>query len=70
MSQGKDTLAIRVPSHPVALDLLEKISIPILAPSANKSGGVSPTSAQHVKEDFGPNFQGNGWKIDTKLDYG
>ncbi len=70
LSQGKDTLAIRVPSHPVALDLLEKISIPILAPSANKSGRVSPTSAQHVKEDFGPNFQGKGWKLDNILDYG
>ena len=70
LSQGKSTLAIRVPSHPVALDLLEKINIPILAPSANKSGGVSPTSAQHSKDDFGPEFEGLGWKLEKVLDYG
>ena len=40
LSQGKSTIAIRVPSHPVARDLLEQLKIPILAPSANKSGGV------------------------------
>ena len=70
LSQGKSTLAMRVPSHPVALDLLEKISIPVLAPSANKSGGVSPTSAQHSKDDFGPEFEGPGWKLEKILDYG
>ena len=47
----------------------KKISIPILAPSANKSGGVSPTSAQHVKEDFSPNFKGKGWRLNKILDY-
>ena len=70
LSQGISTLALRVPSHPVALDLLEKVKIPILAPSANKSGGVSPTSASHVKEDFGPNFKGKGWELESILDYG
>ena len=70
LSQGKSSLAIRVPSHPVALDLLEKIRIPVLAPSANKSGGVSPTSAQHSKNDFGPEFEGQGWKLERILDYG
>ena len=70
LSQGKSSLAIRVPSHPVALDLLEKITIPVLAPSANKSGGVSPTSAQHSKDDFGPEFKGPGWKLEKILDYG
>ena len=58
LSQGKSTIAIRVPSHPVARDLLEQIKIPILAPSANKSGGVSPTEINHVKDDFGPKFKG------------
>ena len=49
LSRGKNTLAVRIPSHPVALDLISKCETPILAPSANKSGGVSPTSAEHVK---------------------
>ena len=70
LSQGKSTLAIRVPAHPVALDLLERASTPILAPSANRSGGVSPTSAQHAIDDFGPEFQGKGWKLEKILDYG
>ena len=70
LSQGSQTLAIRVPSHPVALDLLEKVNTPILAPSANKSGGVSPTSAIHAKNDFGPNYQGKDWELEKILDYG
>ena len=70
LSQGSQTLAIRVPSHPVALDLLEKVNIPILAPSANKSGGVSPTSANHAKDDFGPHYKGKDWVLEKILDYG
>ena len=70
LSQGKSSLGIRVPSHPVALDLLERVKIPILAPSANKSGGVSPTTAKHVIDDFGPKFKGNGWKLSKIIDYG
>ena len=70
LSQGQSSLAFRVPSHPVALDLLEKVKIPILAPSANKSGGVSPTSAVHVKDDFGPHFKGKNWVLESILDYG
>lgn len=45
---GLDTLAIRVPSHPQARDLLRRAGIPIAAPSANRSGEVSPTTAAHV----------------------
>lgn len=45
---GLETLAIRVPAHPVAARLLAAVSGPIAAPSANRSGGVSPTSAAHV----------------------
>ena len=45
---GLDTLAVRVPAHPVALALLREVGRPIAAPSANRSGGVSPTSADHV----------------------
>ena len=45
---GLDTLAVRVPDHPVALPLLRLAGLPIAAPSANRSGAVSPTSAAHV----------------------
>jgi L-threonylcarbamoyladenylate synthase len=47
---GLDTLAVRVPAHPVALDLLRAVDRPVAAPSANRSGGVSPTTAAHVME--------------------
>jgi L-threonylcarbamoyladenylate synthase len=50
---GLPTLALRVPSHPVARALLDEFMAPIVAPSANKSGHVSPTSAQHVAADLG-----------------
>jgi L-threonylcarbamoyladenylate synthase len=45
---GLDTLAVRVPAHPVALALLREVGRPIAAPSANRSGSVSPTTADHV----------------------
>ena len=45
---GLDTLAVRVPAHPTALALLAATSRPIAAPSANRSGQVSPTTAEHV----------------------
>jgi L-threonylcarbamoyladenylate synthase len=47
---GLDTLAVRVPRHPVAMALLREAGRPIAAPSANRSGQVSPTSAQHVMD--------------------
>jgi L-threonylcarbamoyladenylate synthase len=47
---GLDTLAVRVPAHPLALDLLRRVDRPVAAPSANQSGGVSPTTAAHVLE--------------------
>ena len=49
---GLATLAIRVPSHPIARRLLERVARPIAAPSANRSGHVSPTSALHVLDDL------------------
>jgi L-threonylcarbamoyladenylate synthase len=52
-SAGLDTLALRAPAHPVAQALLRAAGRPICAPSANRSGRVSPTSAQHVAADFG-----------------
>ena len=45
---GLDTLAVRVPAHPGALALLRAVGRPVAAPSANRSGQVSPTTAQHV----------------------
>ncbi len=45
---GLDTLAVRVPAHPLALDLLRQVARPVAAPSANRSGGVSPTTPAHV----------------------
>ncbi|MCH2395414.1 L-threonylcarbamoyladenylate synthase [Oceanibaculum sp.] len=47
---GLDTIALRVPAHPVAKRLLEAVGRPVVAPSANPSGRVSPTSAAHVAE--------------------
>lgn len=50
---GLDSIAVRVPSHPVARSLLDRVARPIVAPSANRSGHVSPTTAQHVLDDLG-----------------
>lgn len=51
-SAGLDDLAVRVPAHPVAQALLAAFGRPVVAPSANRSGRVSPTTAQHVADDF------------------
>lgn len=50
---GLETLAVRVPAHPVAQALLRSFAGPLAAPSANRSGRVSPTTAQHVEEELG-----------------
>jgi L-threonylcarbamoyladenylate synthase len=50
---GQDTIGLRVPGHPVALDLLREFRGGIAAPSANRFGRISPTSAQHVLDDLG-----------------
>jgi L-threonylcarbamoyladenylate synthase len=49
---GLDSIAVRVPDHPVARDLLLAFGKPVIAPPANRSGHVSPTSAQHVLADL------------------
>ncbi|VEB34001.1 translation initiation protein [Legionella cherrii] len=49
---GQTTVAIRCPAHPIAQELLIKLGIPLVAPSANPFGKVSPTTAQHVSESF------------------
>jgi L-threonylcarbamoyladenylate synthase len=60
---GLDTIAVRVPDHPVAQDLLAAFGRPVVAPSANRSGHVSPTTAEHVLADL-------GGRIDLILDGG
>jgi L-threonylcarbamoyladenylate synthase len=49
---GLDTIAVRVPSHPIARAILAELRRPVVAPSANRSGHVSPTTAQHVLADL------------------
>jgi L-threonylcarbamoyladenylate synthase len=50
---GLATVAVRVPDHPVAATLLEVADLPVAAPSANRSGRPSPTTAEHVLADLG-----------------
>jgi len=52
-SAGLDTLAVRMPNHPVARAVIRASGRPIAAPSANRSGAVSPTLAEHVAESLG-----------------
>lgn len=63
VTAGKETVAVRVPNHPVALDLLEQLDFPLAAPSANPFGSISPTTATHVSDYF----EG---KLDVILDGG
>lgn len=53
VSAGGNTMAIRVPAHPIALQLLKAWDGGIAAPSANRSGRISPTTAEHVREELG-----------------
>ena len=52
---GLRTLTVRMPNHPIALELIRKSGVPIVAPSANKYQSVSPTTAAHVAEGLGEN---------------
>lgn len=52
VSANLSTVAVRVPSHPIALGLLRASGVPIAAPSANRFGHASPTTAQHVLDDL------------------
>ena len=60
---GLETIAVRVPDHPVAHALIEEGGRPLVAPSANRSGHVSPTSAAHVEADL-------SGRVDVILDAG
>jgi len=62
-SAGLDSVAVRVPAHPVAQALLAAFGRPVVAPSANRSGRISPTSAAHVVADL-------GGRIDLVIDGG
>ncbi len=63
VTAGLDTVAVRMPDHPVALALIAASGVPVAAPSANRSGRPSPTRAEHVVEDL--------WgKVDVILDAG
>lgn len=53
VSAGRPTVALRVPDHPLALQLLREFGGPIAAPSANRSNHISPTTAQHVRNELG-----------------
>ncbi|MFK7839848.1 MAG: L-threonylcarbamoyladenylate synthase [Bdellovibrionales bacterium] len=53
VSAGLPTLAVRMPSHKVALELLKAVDVPLAAPSANRSGSLSPTSPIHVADSLG-----------------
>ncbi len=52
-SAGLDTLAVRVPANSIAQDMLHKAGCPVAAPSANRSGSISPTQAHHVVDSLG-----------------
>jgi L-threonylcarbamoyladenylate synthase len=52
-TSGLDTVAVRAPAHPVAQAVLEAVGVPLAAPSANRFGRISPTTAQHVLEELG-----------------
>jgi L-threonylcarbamoyladenylate synthase len=60
---GLETVGLRVPDHPMALDLLDGFGGGLAAPSANRSGGLSPTTAEHVRADLGD-------RVDLILDGG
>jgi L-threonylcarbamoyladenylate synthase len=63
VTSGLPSVAIRMPSHPLALELLKQVDLPIAAPSANPFGQISPTTAQHVQDNLGD-------RIDLILDGG
>jgi L-threonylcarbamoyladenylate synthase len=63
VTAGLETVGIRMPNHPVALELIRRAGVPIAAPSANKFTHVSPTTAEHVRASLGD-------RIDMILDAG
>ena len=52
VTAGRPLVGVRMPAHPVALELIRRAGIPVAAPSANRFGRTSPTTAAHVLEDL------------------
>lgn len=52
ITSGLDSVGIRMPNHPLALEIIRQVGVPLAAPSANKFGRTSPTSAEHVSNEF------------------
>jgi L-threonylcarbamoyladenylate synthase len=63
VTAGRPLVGVRMPAHPVALELIRRAGIPVAAPSANRFGHISPTTAQHVLDDL-------DGRIDAILDAG
>jgi L-threonylcarbamoyladenylate synthase len=63
VTAGLDTVGVRMPSHPIALNLIRRARVPVAAPSANRFGEISPTTAEHVDASLGRN-------VDMILDAG
>ena len=57
VTSGLDTVAIRIPNHPMTLGLLSQLDFPLAAPSANPFGYISPTSAEHVQKQLGDKIE-------------
>jgi len=70
VTAGLDTVAVRMPAHPVALRLIADSGCPVAAPSANRSGRPSPTTAAHVREDLDGRIDGliDGGPADVGLE--
>jgi L-threonylcarbamoyladenylate synthase len=56
VTAGLDSVGLRIPAHPLALELLSAAEVPIAAPSANRFSELSPTTAAHVRQSFGFEF--------------
>jgi L-threonylcarbamoyladenylate synthase len=63
VTAGRPLVGVRMPAHPVALELIRRAGVPVAAPSANRFGHVSPTTAEHVLDDL-------DGRIDAVLDAG
>ncbi len=63
VTAGLDSVGVRMPSHPVALELIRRAGVPVAAPSANRFGQISPTTAEHVRAGLGD-------RVDMILDGG
>ncbi|HMF77158.1 MAG TPA: L-threonylcarbamoyladenylate synthase, partial [Bryobacteraceae bacterium] len=63
VTAGLDSVGVRMPAHPIALDLIRRAGVPIAAPSANRFTEISPTTAEHVRASL-------GGRIDMILDGG